>query len=205
METAGHRHPSLRGLPLQVWCAWPPAVPQARGISPNRPAARFPPLKPGSPTFRPGGGKCCWPASGPPAKAVRSKHLTCRRNSTRASKPEHSAPPAKLRAWKLCATTRCDGVDFRPPEPLTRTKLVRRGGSTKNKKRTVHNELDPLTSQPTQSDEEGEEVGVVSRDQSKQRGGELGGKKRFGQQTPRRWGWGIPLKKRAAARIKSFK
>ena len=27
-------------------------------------------------------------------------------------------------------------------------------------------------------------------------------KKRFGQQTPRRWGWGTPLKKRTAARIK---
>jgi hypothetical protein len=25
---------------------------------------------------------------------------------------------------------------------------------------------------------------------------------RFGQRTPRRWGWGIPLKKRTAARIK---
>jgi hypothetical protein len=24
--------------------------------------------------------------------------------------------------------------------------------------------------------------------------------KRFGQQTPRRWGWGTPLKKRAATR-----
>lgn len=29
-------------------------------------------------------------------------------------------------------------------------------------------------------------------------------RKRFGQQTPRRWGWGTPLKKRAAARIKSW-
>ena len=27
--------------------------------------------------------------------------------------------------------------------------------------------------------------------------------KRFGQQTPRRWGWGTPLKKRTATRIKS--
>ena len=27
-------------------------------------------------------------------------------------------------------------------------------------------------------------------------------KKRFGQQTPRRWGWGTPLKKRTATRIK---
>jgi len=26
--------------------------------------------------------------------------------------------------------------------------------------------------------------------------------KRFGQQTPRRWGWGTPLKKRTATRIK---
>jgi hypothetical protein len=27
--------------------------------------------------------------------------------------------------------------------------------------------------------------------------------KQFGQQTPRRWGWGTPLKKRAATRTKS--
>ena len=27
--------------------------------------------------------------------------------------------------------------------------------------------------------------------------------KKFGQQTPRRWGWGTPLKKRAATRTKS--
>ena len=27
-------------------------------------------------------------------------------------------------------------------------------------------------------------------------------KKIFGQQTPRRWGWGTPLKKRAATRMK---
>ncbi len=27
-------------------------------------------------------------------------------------------------------------------------------------------------------------------------------RKRFGQQTPRRWGWGTPLKKRTATRIK---
>ena len=27
-------------------------------------------------------------------------------------------------------------------------------------------------------------------------------KKRFGQQTPRRWGWGTPLKKRTATRTK---
>jgi hypothetical protein len=26
-------------------------------------------------------------------------------------------------------------------------------------------------------------------------------KNKFGQQTPRRWGWGTPLKKRAATRI----
>ncbi len=30
-------------------------------------------------------------------------------------------------------------------------------------------------------------------------------KGRSGQQTPRRWGWGTPLKKRAATRIKSLK
>ena len=29
-----------------------------------------------------------------------------------------------------------------------------------------------------------------------------GQKKRFGQQTPRRWGWRTPLKKRSVARIK---
>jgi hypothetical protein len=29
-------------------------------------------------------------------------------------------------------------------------------------------------------------------------------KKAFGQQTPRRWGWGTPLKKRTATRTKSF-
>src|SRR4051812_47301845 len=27
--------------------------------------------------------------------------------------------------------------------------------------------------------------------------------KRFGRQTPRRWGWGIPLKKRSVTRIKN--
>ncbi len=35
-------------------------------------------------------------------------------------------------------------------------------------------------------------------------GMERRGKKRFGQQTPRRWGWRTPLKKRAATRIKSY-
>jgi hypothetical protein len=29
-------------------------------------------------------------------------------------------------------------------------------------------------------------------------------KRAFGQQTPRRWGWGTPLKKRTATRTKSF-
>jgi hypothetical protein len=29
--------------------------------------------------------------------------------------------------------------------------------------------------------------------------------KKSGRQTPRRWGWGIPLKKRAVTRTKSFR
>jgi hypothetical protein len=31
-----------------------------------------------------------------------------------------------------------------------------------------------------------------------------GQRKKFGQQTPRRWGWGTPLKKRTATRTKSI-
>src|SRR2546428_12352415 len=31
--------------------------------------------------------------------------------------------------------------------------------------------------------------------------GNQNGRERFGQQTPRRWGWGTPLKKRTATRI----
>jgi hypothetical protein len=32
--------------------------------------------------------------------------------------------------------------------------------------------------------------------------GSKSGNKKSGQQTPRRWGWGTPLKKRAATRIR---